>query len=104
MPASWLQGSPRSRPAPASAAPATEAALSVTVTCFGTQCDAAAYGGSGTYTSLEWTNAVELWEAGNVSAADASSSCGPGYMVPVNAFVMDRNGVGAMGGTWVFCP
>lgn len=86
-------------------APATQASLSVTVTCSGTQCEAAAYGGSGTYTSFEWsTTAVELWEAGNVSVADASSSCGQGYMIGVDVFVTDSNGRGAHGGTWVFCP
>lgn len=89
-----------------SAAPAAQAPLSVTVTCSGTVCTAAAYGGSGTYTGFEWNPSASnvLWESGNISEVDVSPVCGPGSMTPVNAFVRDSNGVGAMGGTYAFCP
>jgi hypothetical protein len=90
---------------PGGAAPAAQAPLSVTVTCSGMECTATAYGGSGTYIGFEWSStAVELWETANASGADASFSCGPGYMIGVDAFVTDSNGRGAVGGTWVFCP
>lgn len=89
-----------------SAAPAARAPLHVTVTCSGTVCEAAASGGSGTYMGFEWnpTASNVLWETENISQVDVSPVCGPGDMVPVNAFVRDSNGVGAMGGTWAFCP
>jgi hypothetical protein len=85
--------------------PAAHARLWVVVTCSGTQCTAGAGGGSGSYVDFEWSSAAtELWEVGNSSGADASVSCAPGSMVPVDVFVTDSNGARALGGTWAFCP
>jgi hypothetical protein len=85
--------------------PAVKARLWVTVTCSGTQCTAGAGGGSGSYVDFEWSStAIELWEAGNSSGADASMYCAPGYMVGVDAIVTDSNGARAVGSAWVFCP
>jgi hypothetical protein len=86
-------------------APAAQSRLWVTVTCWGTQCTAGAGGGSGSYVDFEWSStAIELWESGNSSEADASMYCAPGYMVGVDVIVTDSNGARAVGSTWVFCP
>lgn len=85
-------------------APAAQAPLRVTVSCSGMQCSAAAFGGSGTYVSWQWSLAEPLFEVGNASYADASPHCAPGYMLGVDAVVTDSNGNRALNGTWVFCP
>lgn len=87
-------------------APIAQNPLRLWITCSGTECTAAAHGGSGTYVDFEWTpNTFELYETANTSVVDASMDCGvPGDLASVGATVTDSNGARATHSTWVFCP